>query len=308
MSRDGTNRDATNRDATLDAAIAKDAPRGRVFLVGAGPGDPDLLTVKALRIVQNARIVAYDELVGPAILELVPAAAERIPVGRRDGTCPNAPSIHPAVLERALAGHDVVRLKGGDPMVFGRGGEEAAELTALAIPFDIVPGVSAALGAAASSGIPLTHRDASASVTFATARLRHDTDADPLTDLPRSGTLVLYMGLSTLASTTARLVAAGRAPETPAAVISRATLPDERVVIGTLATIAEAAKEAALPTPALIVIGDVVQRRVVSTAALGAQKRVVGGEAVASLPDAEIPARGLRWSGARRPLRVGGMR
>ncbi|MBX3229981.1 MAG: uroporphyrinogen-III C-methyltransferase [Labilithrix sp.] len=247
--------------------VAKSAPRGRVFLVGAGPGDPDLLTVKALRILQNACIVAYDELVGPAIMDLIPAGAERIPVGRRKGTCPSAPSIHPAVLERALAGHDVVRLKGGDPMVFGRGGEEAAELTALAIPFEIVPGVSAALGAAASSGIPLTHRDASKAVTFATAQLRHDSTADPLADLPRSGTIVLYMGLSTLGETTARLIAAGRAPETPAAVVSRATLPDERVVTATLATIAAAVEHAALATPALVVIGDVVARRVISPAA-----------------------------------------
>jgi uroporphyrin-III C-methyltransferase len=255
--------------------VSKQAPRGRVFLVGAGPGDPDLLTVKALRILQNARIVAYDELVGPEIMALLAPDAERIPVGRRKGTCPNAPSIHPAVIERALAGEDVVRLKGGDPMIFGRGAEEAAELTALAIPFEIVPGISAALGAASTSGIPLTHRDASPSVTFATAQLRWDSDADPLADLPASGTLVLYMGLSTLAETSARLVSAGRAPETPAAVISRATLPDERVVTGTLATIAQAAAEAALPTPALVVIGDVIDKRVVSV------------DGVASVVDAE---------------------
>jgi uroporphyrin-III C-methyltransferase len=248
-----------------------------VSLVGAGPGDPDLLTVKALRILQNARIVAYDELVGAAIMALVPAEAERIAVGRRKGTCPNAPSIHSAVLERALAGQDVVRLKGGDPMVFGRGGEEAAELTALGIPFEIVPGISAALGAASSSGIPLTHRDASPTVTFATAQLRWDSEADPLADLPSSGTLVLYMGLSTLAETSTRLVAAGRAAETPAAVISRATLPDERVVTGTLATIARLVADAALPTPALVVIGDVVDKRVVTVGA------------VASLADGEVP-------------------
>jgi uroporphyrin-III C-methyltransferase len=248
--------------------VSKHAPRGRVFLVGAGPGDPDLLTVKAVRILQNARIIAYDDLVGPAIMALIPAAAQQIPVGRRKGTCPNAPSIHPAVLERALAGEDVVRLKGGDPMIFGRGAEEAAELTALGVPFEIVPGISAALGAASTSGIPLTHRDASSSVTFATAQLRWDSEADPLADLPKSGTLVLYMGLSTLAETSRRLVAAGRAPETPAAVISRATLPDERVVTGALATIAQAVIEAALPTPALVVIGDVVDKRVESVGAM----------------------------------------
>lgn len=285
--------------------VAKSAPRGRVYLVGAGPGDPDLLTVKALRILQNARIVAYDELVGPGVMALVPRGAELIAVGRRKGTCPNAPSIHPAVLERALGGEDVVRLKGGDPMIFGRGGEEAAELTALAIPFEIVPGVSAALGAASTSGIPLTHREASPTVTFATAQLRwdaadRDPPADPLGDLPKRGTLVLYMGLSTLAETSARLVASGRAPETPVAVISRATLPDERVVTGTLATIAAAVVEAQLPTPALVVIGEVVQKRVVSV------------DGVASLQHAEVraevgPAPGP-WGRVRGPLRVGRVR
>lgn len=281
-------------------AIPKSAPRGRVLLVGAGPGDPDLLTVKALRILQNARVVAYDELVGPAIMALIPAGATRVAVGRRKGTCPNAPSIHPAVLEHALAGEDVVRLKGGDPMVFGRGAEEAAELAALGIPFEIVPGISAALGAASTSGIPLTHRDASPSVTFATAQLRWDSDADPLADLPRNGTLVLYMGLSTLRETSARLIAAGRSTVTPAAVISRATLPDERVVTGTLASIADEVAKANLPTPALVVIGDVVDKRVVSTGA------------VASLADAEDPAEVRSapgaWSRAARPLRLGRVR
>jgi uroporphyrin-III C-methyltransferase len=159
----------------IEGTIARTAPRGRVYLVGAGPGDPDLLTIRAHRLLTSARIVAYDELVGPEILALVPPDAERISVGRRRGTCPNAPSIHPAVLERALRGFDVVRLKGGDPMIFGRGGEEAAELAALRIPFEVVPGISAALGAAASTGIPLTHRDAASSVTFATAHLREGT-------------------------------------------------------------------------------------------------------------------------------------
>jgi uroporphyrin-III C-methyltransferase len=265
-----------------------------ISLVGAGPGDPDLLTVKALRLVQRARIVAYDELVGPGIMALIPLGAERIPVGRRKGTHPNAPSIHPAVLDRALQGHDVVRLKGGDPMIFGRGGEEAAELAALGIPFEIVPGISAALGAAASTGIPLTHRDASASVTFATAQLRHDVDAAP--ELPRSGTLVLYMGLSTIAETTARLVADGRPASTPVAVISHATLPDERTVTGTLASIAEQVLAANLPTPALIVIGDVVRKRVESPLP------------VASLSNAEARSFGVRRHARRGSLRVGRVR
>jgi uroporphyrin-III C-methyltransferase len=249
----------------IDGTIARTTPRGRVFLVGAGPGDPELLTLRAHRIITTARVVAYDDLVGSEILALIPPDAERISVGRRKGTCPNAPSIHPAVLERALAGHDVVRLKGGDPMIFGRGGEEGAELAALRIPFEIVPGVSAALGAAASTGIPLTHRDAASSVTFATGHLR-DGSSDAVGSLaqrmPTNGTIVLYMGISTLAETTRRLIGDGHSPATPVAVVSRATLPDQRVVVADLATIADAVVAAALPTPALVIVGEVVARRV----------------------------------------------
>ena len=255
----------------IDGTISRTAPRGRVFLVGAGPGDPELLTLRAHRVLTSARVVAYDELVGPEILALVPADAERISVGRRKGTCPDAPSIHPAVLERALAGVDVVRLKGGDPMIFGRGGEEAAELAALRIPFEIVPGISAALGAASSTGIPLTHRDAASSVTFATAHLREGSgdEVGSLAErVPSEGTVVLYMGISTLRETARRMIEDGRGPETPACVVSRATLRDERVVVGTLATIAAAVDEAALPTPALVIVGDVVARRVVPSAPL----------------------------------------
>jgi uroporphyrin-III C-methyltransferase len=248
---------------TLDCTVRTTGKRGRVWLVGAGPGDPELLTLRAHRILTTARIVAYDELVGPEILALVPENAELIAVGRRKGTCPNAPSIHPLVLERALGGLDVVRLKGGDPLVFGRGAEEGAELEALRIPFEIVPGVSAALGAAASTGIPLTHRDASSSVTFATAQARFDADDDDLADrVPLTGTVVLYMGLGRLGSIAARLIALGRSPSTPAAVVSRATLPDERTVVADLATIADAVRKADLATPALIVVGDVVAYRV----------------------------------------------
>lgn len=253
----------------IDGPIARTRRRGRVFLVGAGPGDPELLTLRAHRILTTARIVAYDDLVSPEILALAPEGAELVSVGRRKGTCPNAPSIHDAVVQRALDGLDVVRLKGGDPMIFGRGGEEAAELTALRIPFEIVPGVSAALGAAASAGIPLTHRDAASSVTFATAHLRDgnsDGSAPFASRIPSEGTIVLYMGFSTLGDMARRLVALGRSPRTPVAVVSRATLPDERVVTGDLETIAELVAEAALATPALVIVGDVVARRVVPSA------------------------------------------
>jgi siroheme synthase len=169
---------------------------------------------------------------------------------------------------RALEGHDVVRLKGGDPFVFGRGGEEAEELAAARVPFEVVPGISAALGAAASSGIPLTHREHASSVTFATAHAASG-DGTPAIDanVPREGTVVFYMGLGRLEATCAALVAGGRSPATPAAVIARATLPDEQVVVGTLADIAARAAAATLEPPALLVVGEVVARRVSSPAA-----------------------------------------
>jgi siroheme synthase len=173
------------------------------------------------------------------------------------------------VIERALEGKMVVRLKGGDPYVFGRGGEEAEELLAARVPFEVVPGISAALGAAASAHIPLTHRDASSFVTLATAHAARGAgaDAEIAERLPKDGTLVLYMGLGRLAETCAALVRAGRRADTPAAVVSRATLPDERTVTGTLATVAERAAEAALPAPALLLVGEVVALRVESPAA-----------------------------------------
>jgi len=246
--------------------------RGRVFLVGAGPGDPELLTMRAFRLLSSARIVAYDELVSPAVLALAPPGAELVPVGRRRGTCPEAPAIHPVVLERAIEGHDVVRLKGGDPMIFGRGGEEAEQLAALRIPFEIVPGVSAALGAAASAGIPLTHRDASSSVSFVTAHKRHDDETDDLAArVPREGTVVLYMGLSTLRDTARELIAGGRPSSTPVAVVSHATLATQREVIATLATIADAVEAANVEAPALVIVGEVVARRVQSHASTPAR-------------------------------------
>lgn len=236
--------------------------KGKVYLVGAGPGDPGLLTMRAHRLLTTAKVVAYDELVGTDILALAPKDAELIAVGRRKGTCPDAPPIHPLVLERALEGRDVVRLKGGDPMIFGRGGEEAEQLAALRISFAIVPGISAALGAAASTGIPLTHRDAAQSVSFVTAHLK-DGAADVLAErTPKTGTVVLYMGLSTLRANAARLVAMGRAPSTPVAVVAHATLPTERVIVADLASIADAVLAAGLPTPALVIVGEAVSKRV----------------------------------------------
>jgi uroporphyrin-III C-methyltransferase/precorrin-2 dehydrogenase/sirohydrochlorin ferrochelatase len=243
--------------------------RGKVWLVGAGPGNPELLTVKAARLIAEAEVVAYDELVSPEVLALAPPAAERIPVGRRASGCRHHEArIHPAVIERALAGRRVVRLKGGDPFVFGRGGEEAEELAAVRIPFEVVPGISAALGAAAATHIPLTHRDASQSVTLATAHFAEDgkTLAE---NLPRAGTVVLYMGLGRLRETLRQIVEQGRAPGTPAAVVSKATLPDQKIVTGTLATLADRVAAEPLAAPALILVGEVVARAVESVQTVG---------------------------------------
>jgi uroporphyrin-III C-methyltransferase len=241
--------------------------RGKVWLVGAGPGDPELLTVRAHRLIATAQVLAYDELVGPEILALAPAEAERVPVGRRARGCRHHEArIHPVVIERALEGKDVVRLKGGDPFVFGRGGEEAEELAAARVPFEVVPGISAALGAAATANIPLTHRELSASVTFVTAHAATG-DPDIAATVPPAGTLVFYMGLARIEETCRALIAGGRGPTTPAAVVSRATLPDARVVTGTLTDIAAKTAEAQLAAPALFVVGEVVARRLESVAA-----------------------------------------
>jgi len=240
--------------------------RGKVWLVGAGPGDPELLTVRAYRLIASAEAIAHDELVSPDILAIAPPRAERIPVGRRAGGCRHHEAkIHPRVLELALDGRDVIRLKGGDPFVFGRGGEEAEELFAARIPFEIVPGISAALGAAARLHVPLTHRGVSSSVTFATAHAASSEGEATLPNyLPRDGTLVFYMGLGRLDERLSELVRTGRAASTPAVAIASATLPSERAVFGTLGNLAERVRAAKLEAPALVIVGDVIARAVAS--------------------------------------------
>lgn len=245
---------------------ARPIRRGKVWLIGAGPGDPELLTVRAYRLLACAEVVAHDELVAPEILAIAPAAAERIPVGRRAGGCRHHEArIHPLIVQRALEGRDVLRLKGGDPFVFGRGGEEAEELAAARVPFEVVPGISAALGAAAATGIPLTHRECAASVTLVTAHAKQGAP-DVSAHVPREGTLVFYMGLARVQETCVALISSTRPRETPAAVMSRATLPDARIVIGTLGDIAERVRAANLQAPAILVVGEVVGRRVESVA------------------------------------------
>jgi len=240
--------------------------RGKVWLVGAGPGDPELLTVRAHRLIANAETLAYDELVSPEILALAPAGAERIPVGRRGGGCRHHEAkIHPRVLELALEGREIIRVKGGDPYIFGRGGEEAEELHAARIPFEVVPGISAALGAAARLHVPLTHRNVSSSVTFATAHAATaEGEASLPSYLPSDGTLVFYMGLGKLSDRLAELMRAGRPASTPAVAVASATLPNERAVFGTIGTLADVVQAANLEAPALVIIGEVVARAVAS--------------------------------------------
>lgn len=260
-----------DRERSPDDLGGGEGPRrrgiGKVWLVGAGPGDPDLLTRKAERLLREADVIAYDELVSEEILALANPLAERIPVGRRARGCKHHDArIHPSVAERALAGLMVVRLKGGDPMIFGRGGEESEELDAAGIPHEFVPGVTAALGAASSQGLSLTYRDVSPLVTFATAHPAKEPDgastwADKLAqELPRTGTIVLYMGMGAIGTIASALVAKGRDVTTPVLVVSHATLKTERTVASTLGSVAEDVAVAELPLPGLVVIGEVVSK------------------------------------------------
>ncbi len=236
-------------------------PAGLVSLVGAGPGDPELLTRKALRRIRQADVVVYDRLVSDAIMRLVPHGVSRIAVGKSPGKhCVPQAQINAMLVSLARAGRRVVRLKGGDPYIFGRGGEEALELERHGIPFEVVPGVTAAAGCASYAGIPLTQRGMNHGVRLLTGHL-HDDDfrnvdwrriADP------DCTLVIYMGLNNLAAICAELARAGLAAETPAAAIHAATTVAQRKVIATLGELPAATRAAGLESPVTIIIGDVV--------------------------------------------------
>jgi uroporphyrin-III C-methyltransferase len=242
------------------ALLAAERP-AKVTLVGAGPGDPELLTLKAARVLREARVVLYDNLVGNEVLDFVPKQAHRIYVGKQSGCHTlSQQAIIELMLRLAKSGRQVVRLKGGDPFIFGRGGEEAQALAEAGVPFEVIPGISAAQGAAASAGMPLTHRDHACSVVFTTGHLRgdgHSLDLDwPLLARPRQ-TVVIYMGVATLPIICEQLIAHGLPPDTPAAVVERATRPDERTVDGTLETLPALARVHEVKSPALIVIGAV---------------------------------------------------
>lgn len=233
---------------------------GIVYLVGAGPGDPGLITVKGLQMLGTADVIVYDALVNAALLEKAPVGSERICVGKRGGRHgASQDTINALLVDRARAGATVVRLKGGDPFIFGRGGEECEALRAAGIHFEIVPGVTSAVAVPAFAGIPLTHRryaSAFAVVTGHECDGASDLDWEALSRLP---TLVVLMGLHRLAEITQRLLAHGADPTTPAAVVSDGTSPLQRTITGTIATIAALTEEAALQPPAIIVIGEVAR-------------------------------------------------
>jgi uroporphyrin-III C-methyltransferase/precorrin-2 dehydrogenase/sirohydrochlorin ferrochelatase len=233
---------------------------GRVDIVGAGPGDPELLTLKAFRVIQNADIVFHDRLVSDDILDLIRRDADRIPVGKAkaDHSVPQD-QIHTLMIAAAQAGKRVVRLKGGDPFIFGRGGEELQALLGAGISTSVIPGISSALGCAASAGLPLTHRDHAQTLTFVTGHSKTGTVPDLDWDaLARPGqTVVVFMGVGTAGVISERLIAAGRSRQVPVAVIENGTRPSEIRVYGQLADLPALIEQAGIVGPALLIIGEV---------------------------------------------------
>lgn len=243
----------------VPAAARESAGPGRVALVGAGCGRADLITVRGLRLLQQCRAVVYDDLIDTALLDTVPAGAERIYVGKRSGrhSAPQA-EINAALIALAQRGGLTVRLKGGDPYVFGRGGEEALALQRAGIPFEVVPGITAAIAVPAEAGIPVTHRGVSRAVHIITAHTQDETpDFSRWAALAADGTLVFLMGLQRLPQIAAGLLAGGLPPQTPAAVLSGGNAPHPAAVRASLGEITDAARAAGVEAPAVIVVGDV---------------------------------------------------
>ena len=239
---------------------ATDSGGGRVYLVGAGPGDPELLTLRAVRLLQQAEVVVYDHLVSNAVLDFVPPDAERIYAGkRRNEHTMRQEQINALLIKLATDGKRVVRLKGGDPFIFGRGGEELQALAAHGVVFEVVPGITAASGASNYAGIPLTHRDHAQACLFVTGHLKDGSaDLDWPSLVRPNQTVVVYMGLSGLADICRQMVAHGAAPDLPIAVVQDATINSQKVVTGTLATMADRVAQQGLRSPCLIIIGSVV--------------------------------------------------
>jgi len=256
------NRDVA--DSMLEQALLEwKAPKGEVYLVGAGPGDPELLTLKALRLMQQADVVIYDRLVSQPILELCRRDSTKIYVGKaRSNHSVPQDGINALLVEYAQQGKRVCRLKGGDPFIFGRGGEEIQELFQAGVPFQVVPGITAASGCSAYAGIPLTHRDYAQSVRFLTGHLKEGSPELPWNELVyENQTLVLYMGLVGLERICEQLIAHGQRPDMPVALISKGTTPEQKVVVGSLADIASKVTEHQIHAPTLTIIGEVVRLR-----------------------------------------------
>ncbi len=237
--------------------------KSKVYLVGSGPGDPELLTIKARRLIDEADVILYDQLCGEKIIKTFPESAELISVGKfaSKHTVPQE-GINRLLVEKAESGKVVVRLKGGDPYLFGRGGEEAEELVEAGIGVEVVPGITSAIAAPAYAGIPVTHRNHASSATFITGHEGEHKNEDILewNVLSRlSGTLVILMGVGGLERNTERLLTNGKNPETPVAIIENGTRKNQRVITGTLGSITRIAKDENLEPPAIIVIGDVVK-------------------------------------------------
>ncbi len=233
---------------------------GKVWLIGAGPGDPDLLTVKAARLIAQADALVFDHLVGDGIMDLARADARRIYAGKEasNHTLPQE-SINRLLVDLAREGLSVIRLKGGDPFIFGRGGEELEALAASGIPFEVVPGVTAAAGCAAYSGFPLTHRDHAQAVTLVTGHLKDGTVNLDWPALARPGqTVAFYMGIGAAGEICRQMIAHGLPASTPAAVIRNGTLPDQQTLLATLGTLPRVIEESGIKPPALIIVGSVV--------------------------------------------------
>ncbi|MGP8320086.1 MAG: uroporphyrinogen-III C-methyltransferase [Methanosarcinaceae archaeon] len=236
---------------------------GKVYLVGSGPGDPELLTLKARRLIDTADVVIYDQLPGKAILDSIPQNTEKIDAGKFAGDHRLSQwETNELIVAKAKSGKMIVRLKGGDPYMFGRGGEEAEVLIKAGVEFEVVPGITSAIAAPAYAGIPVTHRDHASMVTFITGHedpTKNETALDWETLSKFDGTIVIFMGIKMLKRNTGELLKFGKDPNTPVALIERGTRPDQRVTTGTLETIADIAKEQGVKAPAITLIGNVVR-------------------------------------------------
>ena len=250
-------------DAMIRDGAEHDIRRGEVYLVGAGPGNPDLLTFRALRLMQQADVIVHDRLVSQPILDMCRRDADRIYVGKeRDDHAVPQEEINLLLVRLAKEGKRVLRLKGGDPFIFGRGGEEIETLAEHSVPFQVVPGITAAAGVASYAGIPLTHRDYAQSVAFVTGHLKENTFNMNWEGIARKDqTIVIYMGLKGLPLLCEALIKHGLTPDTPAAIVQHGTPPTQRVITGDLTTLPALAEEAGLKAPTLIIVGNVVKLR-----------------------------------------------